>query len=402
MGNKTGMLPLSVSAILAIATLVYRLYGSSVAVDRIYLSWWFLLVWIVFIGVSAFVFIRHKNLTKPVLLLHSSVLFILLGALVTRSVGENGSLHVRIGMPAVCFLDNQSSDCYNLPFSMRLDAFAVVSNRLNRHPTDYVSRITILDRQQQIRKTISVNRPLSYRGYRFLQGGYDEDRQGVMLLVNHDPWGIWLVYGGYLLFLIGGVWWLVARGERFRVLSRSLSDSSRRVLRRIFVVTVLLLPLAVMVRMELHRASMPPVLLSGWLRPHVWTITAAYALFFGLLLLSLLVEVCYHKGQDQRVKTLTIMSKVMLCPAIILLGIGICLGSVWANDSWGSYWSWDPKEVWALITLLVYTVAAHADTIPWLHCPIRFHRYLLFAFLSVLLTYWGVNCYLGGMHSYGP
>ncbi len=402
MGNRTGILSLLVGAILAIATVVDRLSGSTVAIDRIYHAWWFLLVWIVFIGVSAVLFIRHRNLTKPVLLFHLSALFILLGALVSRSVGENGTLRIRTGMQAVCFLDSRSSDCYSLPFSMRLDTFVVLSNPVTHRPADYVSRITILDRQQQIRETISVNHPVNYRGYRFLQGSYDEDRQGVTLQVNHDPWGMWLVYGGYLLFCAGGVWWLADRRERFGVRYRSLSRSARRTLRILLSVALLLLPAMVMVRMEMNRESMPPVLLSGWLRPHVWTITAAYGLFFGLMLLAVLAEVWHRRGSDAQVKALTIMSQALLCPAIILLGISICMGSVWASESWGSYWSWDPKEVWALITLLVYAVAAHADTIPWLHRPIRFHRYLLFAFLSVLLTYWGVNCYLGGMHSYGP
>jgi len=189
MGNKTGMLSLLVGAILALATVVDRLSGSAMAIDRIYHSWWFLLVWIVFIGVSTVLFIRHRNLTKPVLLFHLSALFILLGALVSRSMGENGTLRIRTGMPSVCFLDSKSSDCYILPFFIRLDTFVVVSRPVTHCPADYVSRITILNRQQQIRKTISVNHPVNYRGYRFLQGSYDEDRQGVMLLVKSQSVG---------------------------------------------------------------------------------------------------------------------------------------------------------------------------------------------------------------------
>jgi ABC-type transport system involved in cytochrome c biogenesis permease subunit len=400
MKDKRCILAFALIAILAISTLIHWLYGSSVAVDLFYHSWWFVLLWIVLIGVFASTFIRHKNITKAILILHASVIFILLGALITFFEGEKGTLHLRSGIHTTYFIDDKSSDCYRLPFEIQLNRFAVERNPETHHPIDYVSRVTILDQQKQIRETIAVNHPLSYGGYRFIQGSYDEDQQGVTLMVNHDPWGMWLVYGGYLLFMIGGVWWLISRKERFRVLNRSLNGSSRRVLKGIFLLTVLLLPLGVMIIMELKRESMPPVLLSGWLKPHVWSITAAYALFFGLSLISILVEIWHRKGYDAKVETLTILSKMMLYPAIILLGVGICLGSVWANESWGTYWSWDPKEVWALITLLVYAVAAHHSTHPGLQHPIRFHRYLLFAFLSVILTYWGVNCCLGGMHSY--
>ena len=90
----------------------------------------------------------------------------------------------------------------------------------------------------------------------------------------------------------------------------------------------------------------------------------------------------------------------MLYPAVFLLAGGIFLGAVWANVSWGKYWSWDPKEVWALITLLVYAVPLHRTTFLAPHRPVAYHLYMLIAFFSVLMTYFGVNYFLGGMHSY--
>ena len=90
----------------------------------------------------------------------------------------------------------------------------------------------------------------------------------------------------------------------------------------------------------------------------------------------------------------------MLYPAVFLLAVGIFLGALWANISWGRYWGWDPKEVWALITLLVYSVAFHSQSIALLRRPAYFHAYLVAAFLMVLMTYFGVNYFLGGMHSY--
>ena len=83
-----------------------------------------------------------------------------------------------------------------------------------------------------------------------------------------------------------------------------------------------------------------------------------------------------------------------------LLAIGIFLGAIWANVSWGNYWSWDPKESWALITLMVYAIPLHQSTIGILRRPICYHIYMVGAFMTVLITYFGVNYLLGGMHSY--
>lgn len=94
------------------------------------------------------------------------------------------------------------------------------------------------------------------------------------------------------------------------------------------------------------------------------------------------------------------MSMLMLYFGVFFLAAGIIMGSVWANVSWGCYWNWDPKETWALITLLVYAVAVHRGDIPILRRPACFHIFLLLAFACVLFTYFGVNFLLGGMHSY--
>ena len=77
--------------------------------------------------------------------------------------------------------------------------------------------------------------------------------------------------------------------------------------------------------------------------------------------------------------------------------IGIIIGAIWANISWGNYWSWDPKEVWALITLIIYAIPLHRGV---LQRPRAFHLYCLLAFLSVVVTYFGVNFILGGLHAY--
>ena len=138
-----------------------------------------------------------------------------------------------------------------------------------------------------------------------------------------------------------------------------------------------------------------PVLVSPWLSLHVSVIMMAYALF-AFILLNGVWALCVPREAER----LMTYSRLMLYPAVFLLTAGIFIGAVWANVSWGRYWGWDPKEVWALITMLIYALPLHADSLPWFRKPRFFHIYTIAAFLSVLITYFGVNFFLGGMHSY--
>ncbi|MBR6867937.1 MAG: cytochrome c biogenesis protein CcsA [Prevotella sp.] len=137
-----------------------------------------------------------------------------------------------------------------------------------------------------------------------------------------------------------------------------------------------------------------PVLQSPLLSIHVMTVMCAYALFALLMLIGI------YAFWAPDMERITALSQLLLYPAVFLLTVGIFLGAVWANVSWGCYWSWDPKESWALITLMVYAVPLHAASIPRFRRPRFYHLYMVVAFLTVLITYFGVNYLLGGMHSY--
>lgn len=141
-----------------------------------------------------------------------------------------------------------------------------------------------------------------------------------------------------------------------------------------------------------------PVLQSPLLSVHVMTVMCAYALFALQLLLG--IYALMIKGNNYSLDKVTALSQFLLYPAVFLLTIGIFLGAVWANVSWGNYWSWDPKETWALITLMVYAVPFHSTSIFMFRKPQCYHLYMICAFLSVVITYFGVNYLLGGMHSY--
>ena len=142
-----------------------------------------------------------------------------------------------------------------------------------------------------------------------------------------------------------------------------------------------------------------PVLQSPLLSLHVMTVMCAYALFALQMLMGIYALVMMKRGHSP-LERVTALSQLLLYPAVFLLAIGIFLGAVWANVSWGNYWSWDPKESWALITLMVYAVPFHSTSIPALRRPRCYHLYMIAAFFAVLITYFGVNYLLGGMHSY--
>lgn len=138
-----------------------------------------------------------------------------------------------------------------------------------------------------------------------------------------------------------------------------------------------------------------PVLVSPWLSMHVSLIMMSYALF-AFIMLNGILALCIRRHE----RMLMLLSRLLLYPANFFLGAGIFMGAVWANVSWGRYWAWDPKEVWALITFLVYGMAFHSKSLSAFRRPLFFHIYMIAAFLIVLMTYFGVNYVLGGMHSY--
>jgi cytochrome c-type biogenesis protein CcsB len=153
--------------------------------------------------------------------------------------------------------------------------------------------------------------------------------------------------------------------------------------------------------------NLVPVLKSYWLVIHVAVITASYSfLGVGALLgfLNMLLIALQNKNNVEKLKgtiaELTNINEMNLIIGVFLVTIGTFLGAVWANESWGRYWGWDPKETWALVTVLVYSFIIHMRLIPGMNGVYGFNFAALIGFSSVLMTYFGVNYYLSGMHSY--
>lgn len=153
--------------------------------------------------------------------------------------------------------------------------------------------------------------------------------------------------------------------------------------------------------------NLVPVLKSFWLTIHVSVITASYGfLALGALigLLSLITIILVSKKNRDRldltISELTTVNHMALIIGLYLLTIGTFLGAVWANESWGRYWGWDPKETWALISIIVYAFIVHTRFIPLFNNKFSFNFLSLIGFSSILMTYFGVNYYLSGLHSY--
>ncbi len=159
--------------------------------------------------------------------------------------------------------------------------------------------------------------------------------------------------------------------------------------------------------MDPEITNLVPVLKSYWLTLHVSVITGSYG-FLGLgALLGLIVMVMmlFVNGKNQErisatIDELTVINYRTITLGLYFLTIGTFLGAIWANESWGRYWGWDPKETWSLITVVIYTLVTHSRTIPGMKDVYTFNLLSLFAFSSVLMTYFGVNYYLSGLHSY--
>jgi cytochrome c-type biogenesis protein CcsB len=179
----------------------------------------------------------------------------------------------------------------------------------------------------------------------------------------------------------------------------------------VLAATALLASITLMVAhlswMDPQISNLVPVLKSYWLTIHVSVITASYGfLGLGALLGFLNLILMLMKNPKNRdyinitIDELSVVNHMTLIIGLYLLTIGTFLGAVWANESWGRYWGWDPKETWALITIIVYTLVLHTRFIPALNQRYAFNLMSLLAISSVLMTFFGVNYYLSGLHSY--
>lgn len=368
--------------VLAMATVVEKCYGTPFAHESVYSARWFVALWAV-LAVSGLGYYfcppSGKKASPPMWkknkgrsLLHVSFVVILAGAFVSYLSGEQGYMHIRQGETLDKYQPEDDRGEQSLPFSVKLVLFDIEYHPGTDEPADFISFLKVDD---EICK-VSMNKIYKKQGYRLYQMGYDEDEMGTTLLLSHDPWGIGITYAGYLLLAVSMLWLLFIRIGWKGVLAVAL-------------------PTALTWYYISRINPMTPVLRSPMLAAHVSVIMVAYL----LLLLMMIFSIVGLASQKQRQKLFRRNSR-LLYPALFLLTAGIFIGAVWANISWGRYWGWDAKETWALITMLVYAFPFHKNSFPWFNKPKNYHYYCIFAFFTILMTFFGVSYILGGIHAY--
>ena len=378
-----------VVAVLAAATIVEKYLGTEYVSEHIFGAWWFSAMWAVLTAVATFYFIKRKVRRASVVVLHLSFVIILAGALLTHLTAVRGVVPLRKGIATNEYL-TRDMYLHKLPFTICLENFEIKFYEGSDMPSDYVSHVTIDGKPF----TISMNQIVSQKSVRLYQSDYDMDLQGSILAMNSDPWGIPVTYCGYALLFVSLVWMLIDPKGKFRQQLSILRQ--QRFLLVIFTGFLLSCFILLLYHFlgKYSAANHPlPVLNSHLLPLHVSTIMMAYT----LLLLTFIVSLVGVAMPKQRQKMYH-FSQFLLFPALMLLCYGIFIGAIWANVSWGTYWSWDPKETWALITLMIYAAPAHR-TFSNLS-TMKYHIYMALAFFTILMTYLGVNYFLGGMHSY--
>ena len=378
-----------VVAVLATATIVEKYQGTDYVGEHVFGAWWFSALWAVLTAVAAFYFVKRKVRRVSVIVLHLSFVVILAGALLTHLTAIRGVVPLYQGIATNEYL-TRDMYLHRLPFSICLEKFEIKFYEGTDMPSDYVSHVTI-DGEPF---TISMNQIVNHKGVRLYQSDYDEDLRGSLLAMNSDPWGIPVTYCGYALLFVSLVWMLADPQGKFR---QQLSILRKQRFPLAILTTFLLACFVLLLYHFLGKYSAAnhplPVLNSRLLPLHVSTIMMAYT----LLLLTFIISLVGIAVSKQRQKMYH-LSQVMLFPALLLLCYGIFIGAIWANVSWGNYWSWDPKETWALITLMIYAAPAHRSFSNM--SPRKYHLYMTVAFFTILMTYLGVNYFLGGMHSY--
>ena len=391
----TSVLIIVLIAVLAAGTIVEKLHGSDVARMHVYSAWWFVALWALVAGIMVYMAVKCRMWKRmAVCALHLSILFILVGALLTMITGQHGRMKLEPNRPNNHFFIQENGDEITketLPFSLTLDRFEIETYPESKKPKDYVSYLRLSDGEAQTDVVISMNHILKYKRYRFYQSDYDGKGNSI-LDVARDPWGIGVTYVGYALLFIALAAILFSRFASLR----GTKQSTNRIVTFSWLSVLVILMVVLHIRMLTHQLM--PVLRSPLFSIHISTIVTAYALLLGITVVGIIALL---KPKDKaRMERLKDVSTAMLYPAVALLAAGIFIGAIWANVSWGNYWSWDPKEVWALITLFIYAAPLHEKVWKTFQKPMFFHIYGILAVLSVVITYFGVNLILGGVHAY--
>lgn len=403
------------ATVLVAATSYEHLHGTPSAVQVFYHAPWFIGFWGL-IAVTAIIKVaRSMHCWRPaVMAIHVALLIILSGALITHLTSREGTLTLRKGQPATSLYLTPDNHVGHLPFALSADSLQ-----------------------------INLNHPHYREGHILYLMGRDADGNGCTIKVVKDTLGFTITHAGYLLLLFSFITFLISisrppqnvPGKGTLPGLKSAEPAPRKAVMqrpkwpKVSGALLFLFTLALFVyrgilagRVPLtnggevwHFCALCAFALALWLRPAPCLVVGAMALgvsYFSMgsltapsapvlrsFWLSLHVSIIIM-AYTLLAYLVVVPSRQVLRWAVATLAVGIFLGAAWAGQSWGRYWGWDPKEVWALITLLVYVLPLHKESLPWFRDERHLSWYLRLAFLTVLFTYFGVNFLLCGLHSY--
>lgn len=446
--------------VLVTATLLETRYGSSFIFSNIYHSPWFIALWTL-LAISAMTYILYVSRRGTLIMLHVSFAVILLGALTSFLTSIHGNITlVKDTVPASMFTTNDGK-LEKLPFSLQVTDIDTIYSDDYKQAINYKAHIISDDKREKMTHSVSLNSPISLKGFSFCINGIEDGR--LSLLVAHDTYGLPISYTGYLMMFVSFMTLFFDRQSGFRNILKQLQEEKGKKKEKenihyknrsyrlewiltipvitlcilwykkgnfpvtngaesLFLLAIVMTVLAALLKHSrnftyLSKAliitagataiialcsyepdnGIQPILRSPLLGVHVSTIIIAYALLFCTAINAIAALCAKNRTRKAR---LTLLGRAMLYPATMLLATGIFIGAVWANISWGRYWGWDPKEVWALTTLLGCSIVFHTRSLPFIAKPLFFHIYCIAIFTIMLFTYFGVNYLLGGIHSY--
>lgn len=316
-------------------------------------------------------------------ILHISLIAIVIGAIFTAFASEQGNMVLFADSNSNFFADSNTGEMYYMDMIVVADSIC---------PDKYFADISVADGSATWHKRIALNSIARIKGYRFSLNTFDTDGKSVILNVNHDPIGTNIVFAGFGLFIAGVLILLIDRKSRIRVRIKNFHPpfNAKKMLNYIALGVVLLFAILLP---DFKEKSQIPILNTVWLRIHVTFVMLSYSIFTICFVSSII-----WLARKNKPEYLEQLERILHHAGVYLLAFGIITGSWWANISWGNYWNWDPKETWALVTLIAYSVPFHFEK-----CFANKKIYAIFmvcALAFVLMTYFGVNLWMPGLHSY--
>lgn len=434
------------------ATIMEKFRGASFALEHVYHSSWLIALWALS-TVSAAIYILSNYRRATLLLLHASYAIVLAGALTSYMTSRRGEIALSAGAPPASMFTTADGRLERLPFRMHLAAL----------DTGYNAEIIIGDKEKESTRTISLNSPITKDGHTICIKGVSDGMLTLLVSHDPwgtavSFTGYLLTFISFLSLFFDrrsgfrALWkrfqecgttkkQIVTDGKRHPHIVPAISIAAGTVLLGIywyragmFPVTngqesLLFLAWAAFMTgmlMKFSRALKPyapmamtlcaialfsalvggnsdkgeiqPILRTPLLAIHVTTVIIAYVLI-GATAINAVIALC-RTNSEKNIMRHAMFGRMLLYPATMLLSAGIFIGAVWASISWGRYWGWDPKEAWALATLLACSFAFHNRSLPFIDKPRVFHIYCIAVFIIMLFTYFGVNVLLGGLHGY--